>query len=85
MFGATAVKLIAIAEKSNPPKKAINGNSRKNGEETRGIAVKKLAAPITRNTIVALMVERVAPQSNSPATTSSTLTGVAIIASNVFW
>ena len=35
--------------------------------------------------MVALMVARVAPHSSSPATTSSTLTGVATMASKVFW
>ncbi len=79
MFGAIAVKHIAIDAKSNPPKKATNGNSK-----NRGLEIKP-KAPITANTIVALIKDRVAPQSSSPATTSSTLIGVATIASKVFW
>ena len=78
MLGATAVKHIAMAPNINPPKKAITGTSRK-----RGLVIKPKIA-ITPSTIVAFMVERVAPQRSSPATTSSTLTGVATIASKVF-
>ena len=85
MFGAAAVKHMAMDEKSKPPKKAISGTNRNKGEETSGTAVNRLATPITTNTIVAFMVERVAPHRISPATTSSTLTGVATMASNVFW
>ncbi len=85
MFGATAVKHIAMEENSKPPKKAINGTSRNSGEVTSGVGVKNPAPTMTPKTMVALMVERVAPQSSSPATTSSTLTGVATMASKVFW
>ena len=85
MFGAIAVKHMAIAEKSKPPKKAIIGTIRISGEVTSGIVVKRLAMAMTPSTMVAFMVERVAPHSSSPATTSSTLTGVATIASKVFW
>lgn len=85
MFGAAAVKHIAIAEKSKPPKKAIAGTSIISGEVTSGIDVKRLATAMTPSTMVAFMVDLVAPHSSSPATTSSTLTGVATIASKVFW
>ena len=85
MFGAAAVKHMAMEENSKPAKKAINGTSINSGEVTSGVAVKNPAPIMTANTIVALMVERVAPQSSSPATTSSTLTGVATMASKVFW
>lgn len=84
MFGAIAVKHMAIAEKSKPPKNAITGTSKIRGEVTSGIVVKKLAIVMTPSTMVAFMVERVAPHSSSPATTSSTLTGVATMASKVF-
>src|SRR5512136_2163568 len=85
MFGATAVKHMAIAENNKPPKKAIKGTIIINGEVTSGIVVKRLAITMTPSTMVAFMVERVAPHSSSPATTSSTLTGVATMASKVFW
>ncbi len=77
--GATAVKHIAKAANSSPPKNAKTGTNKNSGLET------KPKAAITPNTIVAFMVARVAPHRSSPAITSSTLTGVAIIASNVFW
>lgn len=70
---------MAIAANNSPPKKAISGKSKNNG------LVIKPKAPITANTIVAFIVDLVAPQRSSPATTSSTLTGVATIASKVFW
>jgi hypothetical protein len=79
MFGATDVKHIAIDANINPPKKASGITSRNNGLET------KPKAATTANTMVVLMVALVAPQSSSPATTSSTLTGVATMASKVFW
>ena len=79
MFGAAAVKHMAMEENISPPKNAIGITSKKRGVEI------KPKTEITANTIAALMVARVAPQRRSPATTSSTLTGVAIMASKVFW
>ena len=79
MLGATAVKHMAIEANINPPKNA-NGITSRN----RGLLIKPKAA-ITANTIVALIVDLVAPQRSSPATTSSTLIGVATMASKVFW
>ena len=79
MFGATEVKHIAMEANIKPPKKA-NGITSRN----RGVEIKPKAAT-TAKTIDVLMVARVAPQRSSPATTSSTLTGVATIASKVFW
>ena len=79
MFGATAVKHMAMEANIKPPKKAIGITNR-----NRGLVIKPKAAT-TANTIVALIVARVAPQRSSPATTSSTLTGVATMASKVFW
>ncbi len=85
MSGAAAVKHMAIDENSKPPKNMTSGMRKTKGEVTRGTAVNRLAKPITASTIEALIVARVAPQSSSPATTSSTLTGVAMMASKVFW
>ena len=79
ILGAAAVKHIAIEANIRPPAKANGIASRK-----RGLLIKPKAAT-TASTIVELMVARVAPHSNSPATTSSTLIGVATMASNVFW
>ena len=79
MFGATEVKHIAIDANIKPPKKASGITSR-----NRGLEIKPKAAT-TPSTMVVLIVARVAPQSSSPATTSSTLTGVATMASKVFW
>ena len=79
MFGATDVKHIAMDANIKPPKKASGITSRKSGLET------KPNAATTAKTIVVLKVARVAPQSSSPATTSSTLMGVATMASKVFW
>ena len=78
IFGAAAVKHMAIEANINPPKKAIGITSRNSGLEI------KPKTAITPKTITALIVERVAPHKSSPATTSSTLTGVATMASNVF-
>lgn len=74
-----AVKHMAMAANSNPPKNAIKGNKKNSG------LVTKPKSAITANTIVALIIDLVAPQRSSPATTSSTLTGVATMASKVFW
>ena len=84
MFGAAAVKHMAIELNINPPKKAKGITNRNSGLRINGLKV-KLTTPITARTIVALIVALVAPQRSSPATTSSTLTGVATIASKVFW
>lgn len=78
MLGAAAVKHIAMEANINPPKKA-NGITIKNN----GVEISPKSAT-TDKTIVLLMVALVAPQRSSPATTSSTLTGVATIASKVF-
>ena len=79
MLGATAVKHIAMEANINPPKNAITGT-----KKNSGLVIKPKMAMMP-STIEAFIVERVAPQSNSPATTSSTLTGVATMASKVFW
>jgi len=79
MFGANAVKHIAMEANINPPKKA-RGITRKNS----GLEIKPNAAT-TASTMVVLIVARVAPHKSSPATTSSTLTGVATMPSKVFW
>jgi len=84
MFGAAAVKHIAMELNINPPKKARGTANRKRGVKINGLMV-KLTTPITVSTIVALIVALVAPHNSSPATTSSTLTGVATMASKVFW
>lgn len=79
MLGAIAVKHMAMEANINPPKKAKRGTNMKKGVET------KPKAATTTNAVEELMVARVAPHRSSPAITSSTLTGVAIIASKVFW
>ena len=79
IFGDTAVKHIAMEANSKPPKNA-SGITSKNS----GLLIKPKTA-ITTSTMVELIVARVAPQRSSPATTSSTLTGVATMASKVFW
>ena len=79
MFGATEVKHIAIEANINPPKNAKGITSRNSGVEINPNAA------TTANTMVVLIVALVAPQRSSPATTSSTLTGVATMASKVFW
>jgi hypothetical protein len=79
MFGATEVKHIAMEANISPPKNAIGITSKNSGLEI------KPKAAITPSTMVVLIVARVAPHRSSPATTSSTLTGVATIASKVFW
>ena len=79
MFEATAVKHMAIEANISPPKKASKGTKRNSGLE-----IKPKAATTTK-TVVEFMVARVAPHKSSPAMTSSTLTGVAMMASKVFW
>src|SRR4030066_371251 len=79
MFGAMAVKHMAMLANMRPPTK----DSRIT-KGTMGLEIKPKAAT-TANTMVELIVARVAPHKSSPAITSSTLTGVAIMASKVFW
>src|SRR4030043_1656944 len=79
MLGAMAVKHMAKEANINPPRKASSGTKRNSGLET------KPKAAMTTSTVVEFMVARVAPHTSSPAMTSSTLIGVAIIASKVFW
>ena len=79
MLDAKAVKHIASEAKSSPPKNATIGT-----RTAQGLEIKPKTAT-TIKTIVPLMAARVAPQRSSPAITSSTLTGVAMIASKVFW
>jgi hypothetical protein len=79
MFGAAAVKHMAMEENIKPTKNAMGITSR-----NKGLLIKPNAAT-TASTMVALIVALVAPHRSSPATTSSTLTGVAMIASKVFW
>jgi len=82
MLGAIAVKHIAMPANIKPPTKAsgiIIGNNGLKGKPRATIATNT-----TANTTEAFMVARVAPQTISPAITSSTLTGVAIMASKVF-
>jgi len=73
------VKHMAMEANINPPRKASSGTKRNSGLEI------KPKAAITTSTVVEFMVARVAPHKSSPAMTSSTLTGVAIMASKVFW
>lgn len=84
MLGAAAVKHMAMEPNISPPTKDKGIANRNRGVRIRGLKV-KLTAPITASTMVALIVALVAPHSSSPATTSSTLIGVATIASKVFW
>ena len=79
MFGTIAVKHMAMDENSSPTRKERRGISNKKG---LGANPK---ANMTPNTIDELMRLFVAPHRSSPAMTSSILTGVAIIASKVFW
>ena len=79
MLGAKAVKHMAIELNIKPPKNAKSGTNR-----NIGLVIKPKSAT-THSTMVAFIVARVAPQSSSPATTSSTLMGVATMASKVFW
>jgi hypothetical protein len=79
MFGAAAVKHIAMELNISPPKNASGITSRNSGLEI------KPKAATTAKTMVELIVALVAPHRSSPATTSSTLTGVATMASKVFW
>lgn len=79
MFGTMAVKHMAMDEKRNPTRNDTSGISRNSGEGTNP------KATITARTIDELMRLLVAPHRISPVMTSSMVTGVAIMASNVFW
>lgn len=78
MFGVIAVKHMAIEEKSSPTRKESGRIARKNGLFTSP------KSAITASTIDELIRLLVAPHMSSPAITSSRLTGVVIMASNVF-
>ena len=79
MFGTIAVKHMAMDENSSPTRKERGGINNKKGLGARP------KTNITPNTIDELMRLFVAPHRSSPAITSSIFTGVAIIASKVFW
>ena len=79
MFGTIAVKHMAMDENSSPTRKERGGIISKKG---LGASPK---ANMTPNTIDELMRLLVAPHRSSPVITSSIFTGVAIIASKVFW
>ena len=79
MFGTMAVKHMAMDENKNPTKKATSGTSKNKGEET------KPAAVMTAKTMEELIRLFVAPHIISPVMTSSMFTGVATMASKVFW
>ena len=79
ILGEMAVKHMAMAENNSPTRKEIGGISRNSG-----LGVKRKAATTPR-TIEELIRLLVAPHRSSPAITSSRLTGVAIMASKVFW
>ena len=85
MWGAIAVKHMAMLDSNRPPKNAIRGISRNRGLVIIGWEVKRLEMPTTVSTMVLFIVPLVAPHKSSPAATSSILIGVATIASNVFW
>jgi hypothetical protein len=70
---------MAIAPKANPASNATNGMSSAPG------SVANPNARTTTVTMLPLITLFVAPQSISPVITSSMLTGVATMASNVFW
>jgi len=80
MLGTIAVKHIAMAENKSPTRKDKGGINKKNG----GKGETSPKRSITPKTIVELIRLFVAPHKSSPAITSSKLTGVAIMASNVF-
>jgi len=79
MLGEMAVKHMAMAENNSPTRKESGGSSRNNG---LGAKRKATMTPKTMEELIRLLV---APHKSSPAITSSRLTGVAIIASKVFW
>jgi hypothetical protein len=79
MFGTIEVKHMAMDENNIPTRKEIGGISNK-----KGLGAKP-NANMTPSTIEELMRLLVAPQRISPVITSSIFTGVAIMASKVFW
>jgi len=79
MDGVTAVKHIAIPAKSRPPKNASGMASSESGRDT---TPKAASTGSIRATYIVL---RVAPQRSSPAITSSIESGVAMMASKLFW
>lgn len=79
MFGAKAVKHIAMPENIRPEKKATRGT-----RSASGLFIKPKAATTAR-TMLEEIVLRAAPHSSSAAMTSSMLMGVAMMASKVFW
>ncbi len=79
MFGTIAVKHMAMDENNSPTRNEMGGISNK-----KGLGAKP-KANMTPNTIEELMRLLVAPHRISPVITSSIFTGVAIIASKVFW
>ena len=79
ILGEIAVKHMAMAENNSPTRKEIGGISRNSG---LGARRKAATTPKTIEELIRLLV---APHRSSPAMTSSRLTGVAIMASKVFW
>ena len=78
MLGMIAVKHIAMVEKRSPTRKDSGGIRRNSDEGTNP------KATITTSTIVELMRLFVEPHRISAVMTSSMVTGVAMMASNVF-
>ena len=79
MYGTIDVKNTAIELNSTPSIKDTIGISSAQGEWTNW------KADATASMAVPVINARVAPQNISPAVMSSTFSGVAIIASYVFW
>jgi len=75
-----------MAENIRPPRNARKGTAStvRSVNSTAGKKVSPIIS-ITTRTMVELTKLLVAPHSISPAMTSSRLTGVATMASNVFW
>ncbi len=86
MLGTRAVKIMAMEENISPPRNA-NAGIRRSVPAVNSTDGKKVSpiSNITASTMVELMKLLVAPHNISPAMTSSMLTGVAMMASNVFW
>ena len=74
-----AVKHMAMQAKSSPPRNEKGMMKRDRGRSTTPNAMR------TRSITDEYMKLLVAPHSSSPVTTSSIESGVAIIASKVFW
>ena len=79
MLDTIAVKHMAKEANIKPARKEKTGTSRANGVDA------KPKAATTAKTMEELITLLVAPHKISPAITSSRLTGVAIMASKVFW